>query len=211
MIAGPFYYETNLEWEGARRARSSSGSLPLIHTSSPAELRGEAGHWSPDQLLSAALEASLMASFLAIADHFAFVPSAVMVRSEVAREVGGFDARFDGTEDLDFALKVAQGHRVGTLAACLTRYHLHEGQTGRRRLAGGNARVLRHHLERQTDAPLRDEMRRKLARYLVSSAKRADNPKERRQLLDEAAEVDSRVRFRAAWLRQRFGFGSTAS
>ena len=69
MITGPFYYETNLSWEGARRALSASGSLPPIRTSSPAELRGEAGHWTPDQLLTAALEASLMASFLAIAEQ----------------------------------------------------------------------------------------------------------------------------------------------
>jgi glycosyltransferase involved in cell wall biosynthesis len=39
----------------------------------------------------------LRASFLAVADHFAFVPSAVMVRTAAAREVGGFDASFDGT------------------------------------------------------------------------------------------------------------------
>lgn len=146
---------------------------------------------------------SLRESFLAIADHFAFVPSAVMVRTEVARAVGGFDPEFDGTEDLDFALKVARDHPVAVFADCLTRYHLHDGQTGRRRLAGGNTRVLRHHLERETDAELRARMRRKLARYMVSWAKRAESRRERQDLLAQAAETDPRVRFRAAWLRQR--------
>ena len=155
--------------------------------------------------------AALQASFLAIADHFAFVPSAVMIRTAVARDVGGFDPNFDGTEDLDFALKVAQRHPVGALHACLTRYHLHDGQTGRRRLAGGNARVLRHHLEREPDSERQSAMRRKLARYLVSSAKRAENREERRRLLDEAADVDPSVRFRSAWLRQRFGWGASPS
>ncbi|MEM7411493.1 MAG: glycosyltransferase [Myxococcota bacterium] len=154
--------------------------------------------------------AALQASFLAIADHFAFVPSAVMVRTEVARGVGGFDPYFDGTEDLDFALKVAQRHKVGAMHACLTRYHLHDGQTGRRRLAGGNAKVLRAHLEREPDPERQEAMRSKLARYLVSSAKRAENKEERRRLLEEAAAVDPRVRFRSAWLRQRLGFGATA-
>ncbi len=146
-------------------------------------------------------------SYLSLADHFAFVPSAVMVRTDAAREVGGFDAHFDGTEDLDFALKVAARHPIAVIPDCLTRYHLHDAQTGRRRLAGGNARVLRAHLERQTDPARRARMRRKLARYLVSSAKRADTASQRRALLDEAASVDPRVRLRAAWLRQRFGLG----
>jgi hypothetical protein len=65
--------------------------------------------------------------------------------------VGGFDPAFDGTEDLDFALKVAQRYPVAVFPDCLTRYYLHDGQTGRRRLAGGNAKVLRHHLQRETD------------------------------------------------------------
>lgn len=150
---------------------------------------------------------ALRESFLAIADHFAFAPSAVMVRTDAARDVGGFDPAFDGTEDLDFALRVAQRHRVGVFPDCLTRYHLHDGQTGRRRLAGGNAKVLRHHLERETDALTRDRMRSKLARYLVSAAKRADTREERRRLLQEAAAIDPAVRFRAAWLRQRFAWG----
>jgi hypothetical protein len=145
----------------------------------------------------------LRASFLAVADHFAFVPSAVMVRTEAARAVGGFDASFDGTEDLDFALKVAQRYPVAVFPDCLTRYYLHDGQTGRRRLAGGNAKVLRHHPELETNDEIRDRMRAKLARYLVSSAKRADTREERRSLLREAAEIDPGVRFRAAWLRQR--------
>jgi glycosyltransferase involved in cell wall biosynthesis len=145
-------------------------------------------------------------SFVAIADHFAFMPSAVMVRSEVAREVGGFDSAFDGTEDLDFALKVARRYPVAVLPDCLGRYYLHGGQTGRRRIAGSNARVLRHHLERESDPGTRELMRAKLARYLVSSAKRADTRDERQRLLREAAEIDPGVRFRAAWLRQRFAW-----
>ncbi len=148
----------------------------------------------------------LRESFLAIADHFAFVPSAVMVRTEAARGVGGFKPEFDGTEDLDFALEVAQRYPVAVFPDCLTRYYLHDGQTGRRRLAGGNAKVLRHHLEHEADPTTRDRMRAKLARYLVSSAKRADTRDERRRLLREAAEIDPGVRFRAAWLRQRFAW-----
>jgi len=66
--------------------------------------------------------------------------------------------------------------------------------------------VLRHHLERETDAATRDRMRAKLARYLVSSAKRADTRDERRRLLSEAAEIDPGVRFRAAWIRQRLAW-----
>jgi glycosyltransferase involved in cell wall biosynthesis len=149
----------------------------------------------------------LRESFLAIADHFAFVPSAVMVRAEVARDVGGFDAAFDGTEDLAFALAVARRHRVAVFPDCLTRYYLHAGQTGRRRLASGNAKIFRHYLEQETDRTTRDRLRAKLARYLVSSAKRAETRPERLELLREAAEIDPGVRFRAAWLRQRFTGG----
>ena len=153
-------------------------------------------------------DADLRESFLAIADHFAFVPSAVMVRAEVAREVGGFDPQFDGTEDLAFALAVAQRHQVAVLPECLTRYYLHAGQTGRRRLATGNAKIFRHYLEQERDRDTRERLRAKLARYLVSSAKRAETRAERLELLREAAAVDPRVRFRAAWLRQRLGWSA---
>jgi hypothetical protein len=130
-----------------------------------------------------------------------------MVRADIAREVGGFDPAFDGTEDLAFALAVAQRHRVAVFPDCLTRYYLHAGQTGRCRLASGNAKIFRHHLERETDPATRERLRGKLARYLVSSAKRAETRSERLQLLREAAEIHPAVRFRAAWLRQRWAGG----
>ena len=49
-----------------------------------------------------------------------------------------------------------------------------------------------------------DYLLNKLARYLVSSAKRAETRSERLELLREAAAIDPAVRFRAAWLRQRW-------
>lgn len=61
---GSFIYETHLAWEGGRRGVSRVGELPVIQISPPAEFRGEAGYWSSEHLLIAAVEACVMTAFL---------------------------------------------------------------------------------------------------------------------------------------------------
>ena len=69
MSKGPFYYETNLRWTGARRGRIDGPELPAVPVSAPPEFKGERGLWSPEHLLVSAVESCLMTTFLAIAEN----------------------------------------------------------------------------------------------------------------------------------------------
>ena len=67
MNQGPYFYETHLYWKGRRRGLAEVAELPPVRTSAPPEFHGEAGYWTPEHLLVAALESCLMTTFLEIA------------------------------------------------------------------------------------------------------------------------------------------------
>jgi organic hydroperoxide reductase OsmC/OhrA len=69
MTKGPYYYETRLRWTGGRQGRIDGPELPAVPVSAPPEFNGEAGLWSPEQLLVSAVETCLMTTFLAIAEN----------------------------------------------------------------------------------------------------------------------------------------------
>ena len=69
MTKAPYFYETQVYWEGERRGVVEFGDLAPIVVSAPSELGGEPGFWTPEQLLVSAAETCLMESFLAIADR----------------------------------------------------------------------------------------------------------------------------------------------
>jgi glycosyltransferase involved in cell wall biosynthesis len=140
----------------------------------------------------------------AVMNDFAFFPSVIMARREDALAVGGFDARYHGAEDLDFALKLTHRGPLGLLPECLTRMYQHSGQTARKQLARENVRVLRQHLEDYAlDPGLGRRMVKKMARYLISSAKRCAPGPEREELLSEAAELDGWLRLKPSFWRLR--------
>jgi peroxiredoxin-like protein len=61
-------YQTHLKWTGERRAVLTSGGLPSLEVATPPEFAGgHPGVWSPEHLYTAAAEACLMTTFLAIA------------------------------------------------------------------------------------------------------------------------------------------------
>lgn len=68
MMKGPYFYETRLRWTGARQGRIDAAELPAVPVSAPPEFDGEAGLWSPEQLLVSAVETCLMTTYLAIAE-----------------------------------------------------------------------------------------------------------------------------------------------
>ena len=138
-------------------------------------------------------------------DDFALLPSVVMVRRDLALEVGGFDSSYNGAEDLDFALKVARQGPIATTPELLATLYQHEGQTCRRQLARENVRVLSRHLQELELTPeLRQKLQRKIARYTLSIAKRAESGDELRELLAAAAAIDPGVRLRSSYLRLRW-------
>lgn len=61
-------YRTSVRWTGERRGSLSSEGLPGVAVVTPPEFPGgHAGAWSPEHLFTAAAEACLMTTFLAIA------------------------------------------------------------------------------------------------------------------------------------------------
>lgn len=71
MTKAPYYYETQIRWQNKLRGLAATGNLKPIVVSSPPELGGESGLWTPEQLLLAAAESCLMSAFLSVAkkDH----------------------------------------------------------------------------------------------------------------------------------------------
>jgi organic hydroperoxide reductase OsmC/OhrA len=62
-----FHFKNNLTWTNARRGRASAPGKSEIDLGSPPEFRGEAGVWSPEELLVGALNGCLMLTFVAMA------------------------------------------------------------------------------------------------------------------------------------------------
>jgi peroxiredoxin-like protein len=62
-----FYFQTAIEWVQGRRGVVSAAARPGIEVSSPVELKGEPGLWTPEELLLAAINSCLLMTFLAYA------------------------------------------------------------------------------------------------------------------------------------------------
>jgi len=61
-------YRTSVHWVGERRATLNAEGLPGLEVATPPEFPGgHPGVWSPEHLFTAAAEACLMTTFLAIA------------------------------------------------------------------------------------------------------------------------------------------------
>ena len=64
-----FHYQSQVTWNGGRRGTASIQGKPDVPVSSPAEFKGEATYWSPEDMLVTALNACLMMTFLAYAQR----------------------------------------------------------------------------------------------------------------------------------------------
>lgn len=62
-----FSYRTKMEWAGGRGGQSSAEGKPSFRVASPPEFKGEAGVWSPEDLLVQAANACTMTTFLSFA------------------------------------------------------------------------------------------------------------------------------------------------
>lgn len=67
--ATSYFYETEIEWKGARTGSLSGGDLPSIGVGAPPEFNGDKGRWSPEQLLVASVNSCYMLTLLAIAEN----------------------------------------------------------------------------------------------------------------------------------------------
>jgi organic hydroperoxide reductase OsmC/OhrA len=64
-----FSYKTAMLWTSGRSGVVSSEGKPDLHVSSPPEFKGEAGHWTPEDLFVAALDICTMTTFASFAQH----------------------------------------------------------------------------------------------------------------------------------------------
>ncbi len=60
-----FRYRTRIEWHGGRAGDLASEGKPVFRVASPPEFKGEAGVWTPEDLLVAAVNACSMTTFAA--------------------------------------------------------------------------------------------------------------------------------------------------
>jgi peroxiredoxin-like protein len=64
----PYFYETEVEWAGGRKASLRSSELPTIQVAPPPEFQGEPGIWTPEHLYVASVNACFTVTFLAVAE-----------------------------------------------------------------------------------------------------------------------------------------------
>ena len=63
-----YFYETEIEWTGAKDLKLSGGKLPAIAAGAPPEFKGREENWSPEHLLVAALNSCYALTLLAITE-----------------------------------------------------------------------------------------------------------------------------------------------
>jgi peroxiredoxin-like protein len=64
----PYFYETEVEWTGARKGEMRAPELPAIAVAAPPEFKGHEGLWTPEHLYVASVNLCFMTTFLAIAE-----------------------------------------------------------------------------------------------------------------------------------------------
>ncbi len=87
-----FTYRTALEWAGGRACLLGSADKPVLRVASPPEFKGEAGVWTPEDLLVGAANVCTMTTFVAFADRRGFRFESYVSEAEGVLEMaaGGF-------------------------------------------------------------------------------------------------------------------------
>ena len=62
-----FRFKAGVVWEGGRRGLITSAGKPDVMVGSPPEFKGEAGVWSPEELLVSSVNTCLMLTYLTLA------------------------------------------------------------------------------------------------------------------------------------------------
>src|SRR5262249_1693030 len=63
-----YFYDTEVEWGAGKIAVLRSSELPDLMVSPPPEFQGAPGFWTPEHLYVASVNASFVATFLAVAE-----------------------------------------------------------------------------------------------------------------------------------------------
>jgi organic hydroperoxide reductase OsmC/OhrA len=63
-----YFYETEIEWTGAKDLKLSGGKQPAIAAGAPPEFHGREENWSPEHLFVASLNSCYVLTLMAIAE-----------------------------------------------------------------------------------------------------------------------------------------------
>lgn len=72
IMENQYFYTTEIEWIGERRADLSAPNLPALVVDAPPEFKGHEGFWTPEHLFVASLNSCYMTTFVAIAENSKF-------------------------------------------------------------------------------------------------------------------------------------------
>ncbi|MEW6127255.1 MAG: OsmC family protein [Acidobacteriota bacterium] len=64
----PYFYDTQVEWKGARKGELRALHLPSLEIAAPPEFKGHENIWTPEHLYVASVNVCFMTTFLAIAE-----------------------------------------------------------------------------------------------------------------------------------------------
>lgn len=68
-----FIYKNSIKWQGQKKGLLTSDDKPNFEVATPAEFKGHAGIWSPEDLFVAAVNSCIMTTFLYYAEKESFV------------------------------------------------------------------------------------------------------------------------------------------
>jgi peroxiredoxin-like protein len=92
-MASSYRYQMTARWTTARHGVAENASIqPKLDFSPPPEFQGEAGYWTPEYMLLAAVAACFVTTFLAIAGFSKFDVAGLEVETEgeIEKAEGGF-------------------------------------------------------------------------------------------------------------------------
>jgi peroxiredoxin-like protein len=92
MADAPIYfYQTEIDWQGDKNLKLTSGKLPAIAAGAPPEFKGREGVWAPEHLFVAALNSCYMLTLLAIAEFskIAMVSFSSSAKGKLEKIAGG--------------------------------------------------------------------------------------------------------------------------
>ena len=64
-----FRYQSSVQWKAGRKGVIRLSDRPDLEVSSPPEFKGEAGFWTPEEMLLASVNACTLMTFVAFAQH----------------------------------------------------------------------------------------------------------------------------------------------
>jgi peroxiredoxin-like protein len=91
-----FRYRTAMEWRGGRAGDVASEGKPTFRVASPPEFKGEAGVWTPEDLLVAAVNACTMTTFAAFSQRLGLPVRSYACDAEGVLEFTEGSYRFTG-------------------------------------------------------------------------------------------------------------------